>query len=216
MVLRVVLEQLDPETLCVEADWSLDREDLSFIEELLGVEFPPGDGWAFDLSAEELAAIGHRYRLLGESVAAPGRLRTRNRMDELPYKTHTGRELKLMLTGVKPMAVFSTRHPVVGGESEVCEQPFGKWANNGRLCRYEDVVPDGDDAERGILYYIYTLPEESWRANAFLFLKRAAAKSGWSVGMERLEGMLLGYTDREMDLFIEMMFHDSFAAIRSR
>ena len=216
MVARLVLEQLDVETRCVDADWSVDRDDLSLIEDQLGVELPPGTGWAFDLSPEEFAAIGRGYRLFGESTGAPGRLRTRSRMDDLPYKTHTGRELKLMLAGTKPMAVFSARHGDIGGESAACGQPFDKWVSNGRLCRYEDVVPDDDEAKQAIRYDIYTLPTEAWRANAFRFLKKAAAKSGWSVGMERLEGMLLGYTDEEMDLFINLMFHDQLSSAHSR
>ena len=44
---RLILEQLDAETRCVEADWSIARDDLSLIEEQLGVELPAGTGWAF-------------------------------------------------------------------------------------------------------------------------------------------------------------------------
>ena len=53
---------------------------------------------------------------------------------------------------------------------------------------------------------LYALPHQRWRIEAMLYLLDAGAKSGWSEGMERLQGMLLGYENWQNDIFIERLF----------
>lgn len=37
-------------------------------------------------------------------------------------------------------------------------------------------------------------------------MKATGAKVGWSEGFERMEGYLLGYEERQNDLYIELMY----------
>jgi hypothetical protein len=53
---------------------------------------------------------------------------------------------------------------------------------------------------------ILALPGEQWRIDAYLLLWKAAEKSGWNEGFERLEGTLLGYEDWQNDYHIEHFF----------
>jgi hypothetical protein len=209
---RLILEALEPDTRSVDFDWNLDIDDLQFVNNLLGVE----ENWwhgsvAFELSPPEFAAIARHYRVGTAIGEAPGRIRARSKVDDLPYKVHTGRELRLMLAGEKPMSVFSKRHPSPSEEPNADVQPFAKWVESGRLTRFEEIVFDGDDRTTGIAYAMYTLPDESWRAKAYVVLKRAGARSGWGAGMERVEGLLLGYTDRQIDIYLDMIFGKSAA-----
>jgi hypothetical protein len=209
---RLILERLDPDTNCVDRDWRLDLNDLRFLNNMLSIDEHAWRGSvAFDLSPEQFAGIAGHYRVGTEIGEAPGRIRTRSKVDDLPYKVHTGRELKLMLAGEKPMSVFGRRYPSPMEEPNADRQPFAKWVECGRLRRYEGIVFDGDALDTGIAYTIYTLPKEFWRAEAYLLLKKNGARSGWSAGMERAEGMLLGYSNEQIDIYLATTFGKSSA-----
>ena len=53
---------------------------------------------------------------------------------------------------------------------------------------------------------MYALPHQEWRIDAMILLLETAAKSGWSEGFERMQGSLLGYEDRQNDIYIERIF----------
>ena len=58
--------------------------------------------------------------------------------------------------------------------------------------------PNSTDA-RGVIHFLYARRSEAWRIEAYIAMMEAAAKSGWSPGFERLQGTLLGYTERQND-----------------
>ena len=53
---------------------------------------------------------------------------------------------------------------------------------------------------------LFALPEQQWRIDAYLLLKKTSHRSGWSEGFERMEGSLLGYEDWRNDVFVRTLF----------
>lgn len=117
---------------------------------------------------------------------------------ELPYLLHTGRELRMMLAGVKPLAVFSDvldEHP-----SPWCfpEDVFDPHVQDGTFVKRE-FVELGGEAVRVLLY---ALAAEDWRIDAYVLLRQAALREGWSDALTRMEGALLGYADWQTDAYL--------------
>lgn len=196
--MRIVLEIIDDETRCIVEVVSLDVELAK-----LGVAEVPDNEWLWN---DELSEPGRKYltnqhpRLTGTKTF---RIRTPSNIDALSYKSHTDRELIMMLLGEKPMAMFY----FADGETfdDICDQPFDKYVKQGRFKQYDFSVEEPAGHVR-LHYRIFTLPNESWRANAIELLKRVGEISRWSEGMERMEGTLLGYTAAQNDEFIEKVF----------
>ena len=66
--------------------------------------------------------------------------------------------------------------------------------------------PPTDRSEMlGIRRLFYARPSEAWRIDAYIMMITAAAKAGWSEGLERLEGSLLGYEEWQTDLELERL-----------
>jgi len=115
----------------------------------------------------------------------------------LPYVLHTNRELGLMLSGRKPLAVFGDGagcHPDVVNRYL---RLFDRHVASGRFVRRDQVI--SNQGGHPLHYVLFALPEEEWRIDAMLELKRAV---GWSVEHERREGELLGYEDWMNDWYL--------------
>ena len=86
-MMRLILERIDTETRSVDLDWDLEPDDLQFVNRVLDME---EDSWAgsvvFDLAPQQFAMIASHYRLTDKIGESFGRIRTRNRMDDLFYK----------------------------------------------------------------------------------------------------------------------------------
>ncbi len=215
MSLSLVLEEIDPGTACVQAQASLNIQGVDEIEGLIDIDFE-GDlevEFEYELSPEAMAAIKDRYGIENITGEVCGRLRRRNALDDLPYQIHTGRELLLMKSGIKPMSFFAYFEGDDSGLKEEVDFSFGPYVASGAIERREHqvIVHQLDPQhQRNVRYVIYTLPGEAWRAHALILLKQSGLKSGWSEGMERMEGALLGYEDWQNDVHLEMVFrtHD--------
>jgi hypothetical protein len=130
---------------------------------------------------------------------------------------HEGRELELMLAGLKPLAMFDEIIILHGSPppeyelKRVPEADFAPFVANGTLVRREiDAVlkstwdPDG----KFLLQHVFfALPAHAWRIDAMIFLLEEYLKleSSWDATMERLIGRLLGYSDGEIGSFIVHM-----------
>ena len=84
----------------------------------------------------------------------------------LGYCIHDGRELALMLAGEKPFAMFGVLKG--GALSEVTEQNFSKFVDQGVLIERRVEVKARRGSKYGFDYLMYTLPGEEWRVDAFL------------------------------------------------
>ena len=125
------------------------------------------------------------------------------------FKIHTGRELKLMLVKKKPLAHFYDEHPVQPREEIIPERSFAPYVVRGVFEKFEYVEllrkpPRVSHAHvRGIRHVFYALPSEAWRIEAYIDMQSRGASEGWSLGLERLQGHLLGYEDWQTQLHID-------------
>jgi hypothetical protein len=130
-------------------------------------------------------------------------------LDDRPDQVHTNRELALMLAGSKPLAAFVDVHPSVDGAFGIPEREFEPHVASGLIVKRDVIEPPSADERpieglrRGTRLVLYALKGEEWRINAYLLLRRTAAKSGWNEGFERMEGSLLGYEDWQNDVQID-------------
>lgn len=199
MKLDIVLEEVDPETNCIAADWEMLRAESSGIKATLNIDLEREERpFVFDLTPEEVASLKRIEGIASGAGGLPGRLRSKIATDDLPYKTHTGRELALMLSGEKPLAYFSYFDEE--SPSVAIDQPFERYVSTGELRHRHYRLQLSNEAE-SINYAIYTAPGETWRADALVLMLEAGQKSGWCAGMERVLGSLLGYTNEENDAY---------------
>jgi hypothetical protein len=112
----------------------------------------------------------------------------------LPYLSHSGRELGLMLRGTKPLAYFLN---VVASEFDFnirYWRMFDRHVAAGRLIKREVFeVLSGLEHRR----LFYALPGHEWRIDAMLTLLNELA--AWSDGHERRFSELLGYESCQID-----------------
>lgn len=118
---------------------------------------------------------------------------------------HQGQELELMLQGKKPCAVFSDIIPESGFiiEEIIPEKAFAPYVKSGQIIRFEDNhnTHDGHIIKR----VIFTLPNETWRADAIL----------WAYNLRHLDinvpfdaddiiiGLLLDYETTDTEEFVQ-------------
>jgi hypothetical protein len=119
---------------------------------------------------------------------------------------HNGKELELMLQGVKPLALFSAADDMT--PEAVGDVGFEPYVQSGRVLKFSHRL-DGDRFETRI----YCLPTEEWRAKLMLFVRQhihdPAFRSVFSPdNLHRLDGTLLGYSKDDIEAFV--------ARIRSR
>lgn len=117
---------------------------------------------------------------------------------DLPYRLHTGRELRMMLAGVKPLAVFSD--VLEDDPSPWCfpEDVFDPHVRAGTLVRREYV----ELADAPVRMLLYALAPEAWRIDAFILLCEVALHEGWNDALTRMQGALLGYAHWQNDVHL--------------
>lgn len=116
-------------------------------------------------------------------------------LDDLPYQIHTGREYWLMSQKLKPLAVFVIEPNFQDPQIQAFDQGVERGDFVKRIYRY--------DNPHGVYTILYSLPEESWRIDAYILMDSVAKKLGFSETIDMLEGSLLGYTDQENEWFLE-------------
>ena len=90
------------------------------------------------------------------------------------------------------------------------EEYFDRYVSEGSLHKHVSVEPfekptklrDGK-IYAGSREVCYTIKGEEWRVDAWKLISAASKKSGWNETFERLEGMLFGYTEWQMDWWME-------------
>jgi hypothetical protein len=121
----------------------------------------------FDLEPADVATLVDHFGLEFEARGMRVELRPWHPNDDLPYPVHTGRELALMLRGIKPLAVFSDEHPSLHGLYVIPEREFEPHVNAGRIIKREEIVPPDRDAPvvrgqpTGMRKVLYALPGEA-------------------------------------------------------
>lgn len=199
--LNYVLEIRDIDTLCIVADAGLPPSTSDEIVNMIGVsDFHRAA--AYHLNEDIARKVVAHFEIALDFTGKEVWLRPRTPMDDLPYKTHTGRELTLMLEGSKPLAVFCGVYPTNSDIADVPERQFDPYVAQGKLIKREHIFSPPPPLRR----VLYALPGEEWRIDALILLHDTARKSGWSEEFERMEGTLLGYENWQNDAFIESIY----------
>jgi hypothetical protein len=114
---------------------------------------------------------------------------------------HEGCELELMLAGEKPLAMFGD---ALGSGYEVPESNFAPYVADGSIVRREAIYRPPAPGLPGRFVYFARAGQE-WRIEALhdinerIFTKQQPA----SPDIEREIGRLLGYTEAEIEHYIE-------------
>ncbi len=113
---------------------------------------------------------------------------------------HNGRELELMLSGQKPMAMFS--HDPGMLPRDVGDADFGPFVERGLILKFTALDPVTATETRR-----YCLPTEEWRAKLSqlihsMCLDGTAHQIFTSEELARLEGTLLGYSKESIEAFV--------------
>jgi len=202
---RFFLQAIDVETDCPLYEAGFSVYEVGTLIGLIGEDLTD-IRYTLDLSPATVMKIVDQYNVSFDPGGHPVRMRPSSTHDGLPYRTHTGRELLLMLRGVKPLAVFD--YPA--GQDFSAEKFFDPYVEIGRFVKREYCVPiqlrrKGDSKDLIYRYVLYALPHEQWRIDAYILLRQVVTEEGWSAGLERMEGELLGYEKWQNDVFIEYM-----------
>ncbi len=104
---KFVFEIIDASAGCIAKDFIFEA-DMHSVLELIDPEASTFENWdIYGIDIETVKQIELRFNLNISNNNSDAILRCTNQFDERPYKTHTNRELLLMLNGHKPFAVFS-------------------------------------------------------------------------------------------------------------
>lgn len=114
---------------------------------------------------------------------------------------HELRELDLMLAGTKPAAMFGE---AVQFREIIPEADFAPHVAAGRIVKRDYYWDDKESGHTFVEIY-YALPGEEWRIDALHELNLVAYNKlrPWTPDDDREIGRLLGYTDAEIDAFLE-------------
>jgi len=123
--------------------------------------------------------------------------------ERLGYKIHTNCELGMMLRGEKPLAVFSDVEGSFPAAVVRYLRIFDRHVQSGCFVKREHrSTIEVSGKKRVLLTVLYALPAEMARIDEMLRLRQDM--SSWTVECERREGMLLGYTEKQNDIWITL------------
>jgi hypothetical protein len=207
---RYVLEAIDSVTASISHEVSFTIKDLPELLAVLGFteeEFKPG--WTYYPDATVVSRLKQHYGLDFNVDGFEFALRSWHAGDDRPYKTHTGRELAMMLAKTKPLSSFMDDFPKHHDLDIIPEREFEPHVRAGRIIKREHIELPTPDAPVingqpiGSRRVLYALPGEEWRIDAYLQLWETYKKTGWTAEMEREEGTLLGYEDWQNDIHMK-------------
>lgn len=136
-------------------------------------------------------------------------------MIDLAAANHTNRELQLMLSGSKPLAMFYALVSELPDERLIPEDRFASYVAEGRFLREEVIYNEAFELasvrNSQTKYVFFAVPDEAWRIRAMLLVQHSFRKSSyrWNETLERIESALLGYTDDEIDAWCASRFHSN-------
>jgi hypothetical protein len=117
---------------------------------------------------------------------------------------HEGDELDLMLSGVKPLSLFTF---VTNEGHEFAEAAFDDQVSTGKLVKRvvhrQQWAPHGNYVE--VTTVLYSLSDQIWRIDAYLFIAELyrSLGVGYRPDLERMIGNLLGYRPEAIEAFID-------------
>ena len=114
---------------------------------------------------------------------------------------HEGRELELMIAGEKPLAMFGD------ALESACQAPdadFAPYVATGSVVRREEIYRPPESGVPGRFVYFARVGEE-WRIEAMHRINERifTEQQSTSPDIEREIGRLLGYTEAEIEQYLE-------------
>lgn len=197
--LSAMLETIDPATQGWLERKRFDIPDLDILGRALGIEAIELNR-IYDLTPADMSYIERVHGVAFDDKSLAVTLTVNCGTRHLVYdeqKSHSGRELLLMLAGKKPFAHF-TRIDRPEEDGIVPEELFEPYVGEGRFRKFDEIVELTRFGPLRRIYY--ATPGEEWRIEAHRTLWRLAQKHGWNDGFEKMEGYLLGY-ETEIDPF---------------
>jgi hypothetical protein len=120
---------------------------------------------------------------------------------------HEEREIELMTSGAKPLAMFSEEWPTE--EHLFDEEEFDALVAQGCLVKQVriDAVVSHDGSEGQVRRIFYAQASEAWRISAMLFVQDIyeSLGSGFRPDLERTIGLLLGYERDHVEGYIAFL-----------
>ncbi|MGR9471073.1 hypothetical protein [Rhizobium leguminosarum] len=206
-----ILSAFDLNLWCSVLESKFMVDDLAALQAIIDADIdddPDFTGF-YSIDPDELIAINQRFDVgfdpaslnLPEIEIWLERERKGRSIRDVPYLVHTNFELPLMLEGRKKLARFTDILPST-------EEAFDRWVAKSVLHKEvfvepipEALKPFAIGPNHGAIRDVYyTLKGEEWRIPAMNLLWRAGG--GWNEHFERLEGMLFGYADWQIDWWI--------------
>lgn len=112
---------------------------------------------------------------------------------------HEGRELELMLAGVKPMAMF---YDAVPATVDLPEADFAPHVAAGRIAMREEIYQSARTGH-ATRYLYYALPNEIWRIDALHSMQSNFYAGRPATDEDDIEiGRLLGYSEADIQCFV--------------
>jgi len=206
-----ILSAFDLNLWCSVLESKFVVDDLAALQAIIDADIdddPDFTGF-YSIDPNELNAINQRFDVgfdpaslnLPEIEIWLERERKGRSIRDVPYLVHTNFELPLMLEGRKKLARFTDILPST-------EEAFDRWVAKSVLHKEvfvepipEALKPFAIGLNHGAIRDVYyTLKGEELRIPAMNLLWRAGG--GWNEHFERLEGMLFGYEDWQIDWWI--------------
>ena len=206
---RFILQAIDPGHGSSAFETILRVERVEDLRTLLGdaaEDDPDLERW-YPLTETELAAINRRFGACFDPMGLETWLVQLHGAFDAPYLIHTCYELPLLLEDRKKLAVFNDAYPP---EEHWNECYFTPYVEKGVIHREIDIEPferpsvrkDGTRFD-GMRTVYYTPKGEEWRIPAYKLVWQAALQSRWNEHFERMQGMLFGYEEWQMEWWIK-------------
>lgn len=202
------LQAIDPDYGCAVLESKFLVTDLDGLRALLGLDAdtdPELRGY-YPIDAGDLSKITKQYGVAFDPGDRAVQLNSWHSIRAVPYLVHTNFELFLLINGTKQFAVELELYPP---HQHFQENLFDRFVAEGLLHKEVFAVPfaapiklkDGRifEGEREVCY---TRKGEEWRIPAWRLIRAAFKKSRWNDDFERLQGMLFGYEEWQMDWWI--------------
>jgi hypothetical protein len=206
---RFILQAIHPEYACPAFVTMFETEQLAELQELLGpdAQDDPDFERVYWLEAGDLSAISRQFAVPFEAGDRDVVLFKYSGPSKVPYLVHTNYELALMVDGRKKFAQMYQEYPP---HRHLYEDQFDRFVAQGLLHKEVDVEKfdkplraiNGKTYE-GLRTAYYTPKGEEWRIPAWRLVEHARDKGGWNETLERLEGILYGYEDWQIEWWIE-------------
>jgi hypothetical protein len=207
---RFFLTAIDADLGCPVLEAAFDVSDLDDLRAVLGscADDDPELRGSYTIDTRELEAIGERFGVTFDRGDRDVHLQRWHSLRAVPYLVHTGYELPLLLDGTKKFARFMDLYPPHGNGNHD-EERFERYVAEGLLHKevYLEPFPKPHQLEDGGVIeghrdVYYTPKGEEWRIQAWRLVFAASRKSEWNEDFERIEGMLFGYEEWQMDWWI--------------